>query len=273
MRLLRTVLAILSFAVFAAPVFVEPAGYLFVTFGGGHGPLGEQIYFASSRDGREWTTLNNGDPVLVTDIGTKGARDPFLLRSQDGKEYFVIATDLSMHFLGNWGLRDPLLVTTDGAGGLIRAVEEVLLPASVSVAWPTRCASSRARCPTRSGPSSGPRQPPGTRPRRRPMARLLCDDVVKRYGKTLSGPTGCFRDDVASGSRLYRTPALPAGTTYIRTGHAGAEDHASSFSRSSRVSCCRRLDCWPPTMASARRFFLACSSAMRCSTVLSQIKR
>jgi hypothetical protein len=95
MRLPQIVRALLSLPVFAAPVFAVPAGYLFVTFKGEQTPLTEQIYFATSRDGREWTSLNNGDPVLVTDIGEKGARDPYLFRSRDGRKFFLIATDLS----------------------------------------------------------------------------------------------------------------------------------------------------------------------------------
>jgi hypothetical protein len=103
MRLLRIVRALLCLPVLAAPVFAASGGYLFVTFGGQPNALSEQIYFAASRDGRDWTALNNGDPVLVSDIGEKGARDPYLLRSHDGKKFFVIATDLSMHHLRNWG--------------------------------------------------------------------------------------------------------------------------------------------------------------------------
>jgi arabinoxylan arabinofuranohydrolase len=103
MQLPRIVRILLSLLLSAGPVLAAPGGYLFVTFGGQANELNEQVYFATSRDGREWTTLNNGDPVLVSDIGTKGARDPYLLRSHDGKKFFIIATDLSMHHLRNWG--------------------------------------------------------------------------------------------------------------------------------------------------------------------------
>lgn len=70
-------------------------GFLFVTFKNGRSPLSEQIYFGLSKDGRNWTALNDGDPVLVSKIGEKGVRDPFLLRSHDGKKFYLIATDLS----------------------------------------------------------------------------------------------------------------------------------------------------------------------------------
>ncbi len=103
MQLPKIALAFLSLLLFAAPVLAAPAGYLFVTFGGQPNELSEQVYFSASRDGRKWTVLNNGDPVLVSDIGQKGARDPYILRSHDGKKFFIIATDLSMHHLRDWG--------------------------------------------------------------------------------------------------------------------------------------------------------------------------
>ncbi len=72
-----------------------PDGFLFVTFKNGRTPLSEQIYFGLSKDGRNWTALNNGDPVLVSTLGEKGVRDPYLLRSHDNKKFYIIATDLS----------------------------------------------------------------------------------------------------------------------------------------------------------------------------------
>jgi hypothetical protein len=75
----------------AAPTF---GGYLFVTFKNGQDPMAEQIYFNLSRDGRHWTTLNDGNPVLVSNVGEKGVRDSCLIRARDGK-FYLIATDLS----------------------------------------------------------------------------------------------------------------------------------------------------------------------------------
>ena len=72
-------------------------GFLFVTFKGEQTPMSEQVYFALSKDGRSWQALNNGNPALVTQLGEKGARDPFIIRSHDGKKTYLIATDLSIH--------------------------------------------------------------------------------------------------------------------------------------------------------------------------------
>jgi hypothetical protein len=84
----------------AAPV--TPAGYLFVTFKNGGAVTSEQIYFGLSADGRNWQALNKGEPVLTSMIGDKGVRDPYLLRAHDGKSFFLIATDLSMHYTKDW---------------------------------------------------------------------------------------------------------------------------------------------------------------------------
>lgn len=76
--------------------------FLFATFKGEASPMTEQVYFATSRDGRQWTALNGGEPVLVSDLGEKGVRDPFLIRSKDGRKTYIIATDLSMARDGDW---------------------------------------------------------------------------------------------------------------------------------------------------------------------------
>lgn len=78
-------------------------GYLFVTFKGEQTPMTEQIYFALSKDGKDWMALNSANPVLVSELGEKGVRDPYLIRSHDGKKFFLIATDLSINLNGDWG--------------------------------------------------------------------------------------------------------------------------------------------------------------------------
>ncbi|WP_144058804.1 glycoside hydrolase family 43 protein [Rhodopirellula sp. SWK7] len=80
----------------------EVAGFLFVTFQSESTPMTEQVYFALSEDGRHWETLNDTKPVLVSDLGEKGVRDPYLIRSHDNTKFFLIATDLSINLNRNW---------------------------------------------------------------------------------------------------------------------------------------------------------------------------
>src|SRR5947209_2637334 len=58
-----------------------PSGFLFTTFKGEQSPLTEQIYFGLSADGFHWSDLNDSKPVLVSTLGEKGVRDPYLLRT------------------------------------------------------------------------------------------------------------------------------------------------------------------------------------------------
>jgi hypothetical protein len=77
-------------------------GFLFVTFNSEATPMSEQIYFGLSKDGVNWEALNDAKPVLVSDVGEKGVRDPYLLRSHDGKKFYLLATDCSIHLNPDW---------------------------------------------------------------------------------------------------------------------------------------------------------------------------
>jgi beta-xylosidase len=83
--------------------FAADGGFLFVTFKGEATPMTEQIYFGLSKDGRNWKALNGGNPVLVSDLGEKGVRDPYILRSHDGSKFYLLATDLSINLNHDWG--------------------------------------------------------------------------------------------------------------------------------------------------------------------------
>jgi len=90
----------------------EYSGYLFGHFIGEQTGDEEQIYFALSEDGLHFKDMNNGKPVLVSSVGEKGARDPYLYRSHDGNKFYAIATDLSIYNRGGWkkneqGYYDP----------------------------------------------------------------------------------------------------------------------------------------------------------------------
>lgn len=75
--------------------------YLFVHFTG-ESESGEQIYFSLSKDGLHWQDLNNGQPVLVSELGEKGARDPFLIRDEKNGVFYLIATDLRIASGKGW---------------------------------------------------------------------------------------------------------------------------------------------------------------------------
>jgi hypothetical protein len=77
--------------------------YLFVYFTG-DSIEGEKLRFAVS-DGNnalQWRDLNDARPILESTMGTRGLRDPFILRSAEGDRFFLLATDLSVGRTG-WG--------------------------------------------------------------------------------------------------------------------------------------------------------------------------
>ncbi|MBO1334729.1 family 43 glycosylhydrolase [Streptomyces sp. VRA16 Mangrove soil] len=80
------------------------AGYLFVYFTGEGTSTGEQIYMALSRgdDPVHFRELNAAAPVLTSDLGDKGVRDPFIIRSPEGDKFFLIATDLKINGGASW---------------------------------------------------------------------------------------------------------------------------------------------------------------------------
>jgi sucrose-6-phosphate hydrolase SacC (GH32 family) len=83
----------------------EYAAYFFPHFVGESTPDGEAIYFAVSdgNDPMSWQTLNGGSAVLTSTLGTRGLRDPFIIRSPDGGRFFLLATDLQIYGGGNFG--------------------------------------------------------------------------------------------------------------------------------------------------------------------------
>lgn len=78
------------------------AEYLFVHFKMEKDALCEQVYFGVSKDGLCWETVNQGNPVLVSTLGEQGVRDPHIIRSSDGKRFFLVATDLSIFRNRDW---------------------------------------------------------------------------------------------------------------------------------------------------------------------------
>lgn len=78
-------------------------GYIFTYFIGENSDKGEQIYLGASKDGLNWEEVNNNEPILTSDLGEKGLRDPFIIRSPEGDKFYLIATDLRIYNGNGWG--------------------------------------------------------------------------------------------------------------------------------------------------------------------------
>ncbi|KAG5994657.1 hypothetical protein E4U43_003198 [Claviceps pusilla] len=79
-------------------------GYIFAYFTG-NTVEGEKIYLAASKgnDALNWEELNGGRPILSSTKGTRGLRDPFIMRAHTGDKFYLIATDLSIGSGTTWG--------------------------------------------------------------------------------------------------------------------------------------------------------------------------
>ena len=80
----------------------DVGGELFAHFIGEEEENQEQIYFALSEDGLNFKDTNGGKPVICSNVGEKGVRDPYLYRSYEKDRFFLIATDLSIYNRGGW---------------------------------------------------------------------------------------------------------------------------------------------------------------------------
>jgi hypothetical protein len=92
----------------------ELNAYLFAYFTG-NDPGEETIHFAISEDGYNYKALNNNQPVLdnVEISSTGGVRDPHILRGNDGKTFYMVATDLYVPEMGWQNYAMVLLKSTD----------------------------------------------------------------------------------------------------------------------------------------------------------------
>ena len=69
------------------------------------------LHLAVSADGLNWTPLNQNNPVATPTLGSKGLRDPFILRKQTGG-FVVLATDLNGT---DWAYQSQYLHVWDSA--------------------------------------------------------------------------------------------------------------------------------------------------------------
>ncbi len=67
--------------------------YIFAHFKEKITPDGEAVYFAVSKDGCNWESVNNGNPVLTSSLGDKGCRDIEIVRLHTGG-FVILTTDL-----------------------------------------------------------------------------------------------------------------------------------------------------------------------------------
>ena len=88
-----TLLALLFIGVLTG--YCQQSAYLFVYFTGNR-MSEEAVRMAVSLDGYNYKALNGNQPVLDSRVisSTGGVRDPHILRSEDGKTFYMVVTDM-----------------------------------------------------------------------------------------------------------------------------------------------------------------------------------
>jgi transposase-like protein len=94
------------------------------------------------------------------------------------------------------GLKDPLLVVTDGAPGLIRAVEECFVRSARQRCLAHRMRNLSGKVPEDVWPEFRERARAAYQAPSREIARMLRDDVVNAFGRDLPTAVRCFDDDL-----------------------------------------------------------------------------
>lgn len=112
---MRRLLTLLIASTLCVSAFCQQkVSYLFTYFSGNN-PDEEQIRYALSDDGYNFTPLNGGHPVISSDTisFSQCVRDPHILRAEDGKTFYMVVTDMksSLGWSSNRGL--VLMKSTD----------------------------------------------------------------------------------------------------------------------------------------------------------------
>lgn len=152
--------------------------------------------------------LHLGQPreAVLAAWGITSQGNKVLLGLLPGTKEDTVSCKEFLRDLKSRGLPDPLLVVTDGAPGLIRAVEEVL-PRSLR----QRCLAHRIRNLEAKVPAELWREVKGLanaayRASSPALARLTRDEFVNRFEAELPSATRCFLDDFEACIAHLRLP-------------------------------------------------------------------
>jgi transposase-like protein len=152
--------------------------------------------------------LHLGQPreAVLAAWGITSQGNKVLLGLLPGTKEDTVSCKEFLRDLKSRGLIDPVLVATDGAPGLIRAVEEVF-PRSLR----QRCLAHRirnleAKVPAELWPEVKGQAHAAYRASSPALARLTRDEFVKRFETELPSATRCFLDDFEACIAHLRLP-------------------------------------------------------------------
>jgi transposase-like protein len=145
--------------------------------------IAERLHLGQPREAvlAAWGILADGKKALLhlapgTHEGTASCREFF--------------QDMRRH-----GLPDPLLVVSDGAPGIIRAIEECFPRSLRQRCLAYRMRNLQSKVPEDAWPEFQARARACYQAASPALARLLRDDVVATYGRDLPSAVACLQDD------------------------------------------------------------------------------
>lgn len=145
--------------------------------------IAERLHLGQPREAvlAAWAILADGKKVLLhLAPGTKED-------TASCKEFFQ---DLRRR-----GLPDPLLVASDGAPGIIRAIEECLPRTVRQRCLVHKMRNLQSKVPENAWPEFKARASACCQAASPALARLLRDDIVATYGRDLPSAVACLQDD------------------------------------------------------------------------------
>jgi putative transposase len=145
--------------------------------------LAERLHFGQPREAvlAAWGVLTDGNKVLLhLAPGTKED-------TASCREFFQ---DLRRR-----GLPDPLLVVSDGAPGLIRAIEECFPRSARQRCLAHKLRNLQSKVPEDQWPEFKARAIACYQAASPALARLLRDDIVATYGAVMPSALACLQDD------------------------------------------------------------------------------
>jgi hypothetical protein len=152
-----------------------------------------------------WGYLVNGGKVLLDLTLTNGESEEAVVEFLRG--------------MLRRGLRTPLTVTTDGAAGLIRAVERIW-PLSLRLrCWFHKMQNLRSKVPKRPGRSSSSACWRSGTPLRRKKAEAALAELLEAYGERFAEACRCLQDDWQASVNHLRLP--PRHQPYVRHDEPG----------------------------------------------------
>ena len=140
------------------------------------------------------------------------------------------------------GLNDPLLVTSDGAPGIIKAIEICFPRAARQRCLAHRMRNLAAKVPEDVWPEFKVRAQAAYQAPSRAIARELAAGIVADYGRKYDSAVACFIDDFEACIAHLRFPVTQTGDSNhefarasLRRGAPPTENHSECVRRESRL--------------------------------------